>query len=362
MKPIRSTPTAPAPAPSSRESSAGSSSLPGRRTALVAGSVALGALLTGALLRRLRRRGLEAAQSVPLALDAETGELELMEGRVRFYRRAGEGVPIVLLHSINAAASSFEMQPFFEHFARRTTRPVFAMDWLGFGRSERPPVRYTPALYERQLRRFLSEHVHEPSDLVALSLGSEFAAAVAHTLPYLVRRLVLVCPTGLSRTEGGTDLRTATIRLTDAAGFFELFFDRLTRPDSLRRFYQRQVFRDTERVPEALIRYACATSQVHGAHHAPRFFVEGTLFSHASARHAYANLRLPTLILTPEAPQGLVQDFELLPDVLARNPAYLRPATVPAGLLPQWEAPDATFELTNDFLLAERTPAEAFVR
>src|SRR3954471_24952414 len=60
--------------------------------------------------------------------------------RVR-YTTMGEGPPLVLVHGIHAAASSFEMRNVFEPLSQRHT--VYALDLLGFGKSERPDVPYS---------------------------------------------------------------------------------------------------------------------------------------------------------------------------------------------------------------------------
>ena len=56
-------------------------------------------------------------------------------GRVLCYHRPGSGVPVLLLHSINAAPSAFEVSPFFATCSLQ--RPLYAPDLPGFGRSER---------------------------------------------------------------------------------------------------------------------------------------------------------------------------------------------------------------------------------
>ena len=63
---------------------------------------------------------------------------------------AGSGPPLVLVHSVNAAASAAEVRPVFEHC--RATHTVFAIDLPGFGFSERAdrrddPRRMTDALH-----------------------------------------------------------------------------------------------------------------------------------------------------------------------------------------------------------------------
>lgn len=320
------------------------------RKALVTGSVALGAYLTGAVARWVRRSTLYRPEALPPALEAPVHEQELMEGQARFYARDGVGVPLVLLHSFNAAASSYEMKPIFEHLAATTERPLYALDWLGFGLSDRPPVRYRPTLYQRQLRRLLSEYVNAPADVVALSLGGAYAAVVASASSFLVRKLALVSPTGLSAGQHSSLAQRALLGLADGAGAFELFFYRLTRRDSLRRFYARQVFLEDAEVPNGLVNYAFLTTHVRGAHYAPRRFIDGTLFLGEETRNAYLHLPRPTLIVVPEQTNGLIQSFDALDEIAAQNDTYIRAETLPSGLMPQWETPDALFPLLDDFL------------
>ncbi len=321
-----------------------------RTKALITGSVAVGALLTGAVLEKSRRTKFPSAGQLPPALDAEVGELELMEGKARFYKRPGSGTPIVLLHSINAAASSFEMKPFFEHFASQTSRPVYALDWFGFGRSERPPVHYRPGLFQRQLRRFLSEDVQEPSDVVALSLACEYAATIANAFPFLVRKLVCVSPTALGEDTEASLLQRSLIEVASGIGAFELFFARLTSEESIKGFYQRQVFAENANIPEELVRRAYLTSHVRGAHHAPRWFVEGALFMNEYARRAYAKLKAPSLFIIPEKAPGTVQRFDRLEEIVSANPDMIQVQRIQTGLLPQWEDPEAVNAMIESFL------------
>ena len=320
----------------------------GRKTALVTGSVALGAVITSSLFRRLRHLKLKSPKELAPAIDSDTGSMEVMEGRARFYRRDGTGIPLVLLHSINAAASSYEMKPIFDHLAKETQRPIYALDWLGFGRSDRPPVRYSRSVYERQLRRFLSEHVHQPADLIALSTAAEYTAEVARSLPYLVHRLVLISPTGLSNKAATASWRRALVSASSSVGAFEIFYYRLTRPQILRRFYEHQVFLGSE-VPQNLVQYASETTLVVGAHHAPRYFIQGDL-DRGGGMSLYQDLRVPTLVLAPEEDSNLVQRFDMLGDLEQRNPEFIHIERVPSGLMPQWEVPYHCFDAIDRFL------------
>ena len=320
------------------------------RTALIAGAVAAGTYLAGAAARWWQRSRLHPPEQLPKAVDAEARTFELMEGRTNYYVRPGTGTPLVLLHSFNAAASTHEMKPIFEHLAATTGRPLYALDWLGFGRSARPDANYRPALFQRQLRRFLSERVQAPADVIALSLGAEYAALVTHAVPTLVRRLVLLNPTGLDYERGPSSIGRFFVQAAHRVGAFELVFYRLTQRPTLRRFYERQVFLDPTRIPDALVEYAHTTTHATGAHHAPRRFVDGTLFPHAADALVYARLYRPTLLVTPKDASGTIQRFDRIADVLVQNTRDLRHERVPSGLLPHWEDPALLFPILDDFL------------
>jgi pimeloyl-ACP methyl ester carboxylesterase len=309
-----------------------------------------GAYLGLALTRRVLEERAPAPETLPPALQAPTRTLERPEGGVNLYVREGTGTPIVLVHSFNAAASSREMKPIFEHLAAATDRPVVAMDWLGFGRSARPDRDYTPEVYLGQLYDVLDDAVEGPADVVALSLGCEYAAHVALQAAPLVRRLVLIAPTGLTADRGPSSVGKIMLSAAARTGLFDVLFYRLTRRASLRSFYERQVFLDPGAIPNSLLHYATVTTHAKGAAHAPLRFVDGSLFLDDVAGGIYSRLYRPTLLLTPADPAPTVQRFDRLPKVLEANPRDLQHAVLPGGLLPQYEAPDAFFEALDGFV------------
>ncbi len=320
------------------------------RTGWAVGAGVAGTAAGLALARRWVRRGLSAPSSLPRAINAATKTLEGPGGRMNLYARDGRGTPILLLHSFNAAASPFEVRPIFDRLADATDRPVYALDWLGFGRSAREDRAYTPELYHEQLFHVLDGHLEQPADLIGLSLGCEYAARAALQAAATVRRLVLIAPTGLTTRRGPSTIGRAGIGVAAATGVFELLFYRLARRSSLRDFYERQVFLDPGAIPDALVNYAYVTSHARGAHHAPRRFIDGTLFLDDVADAVYSRLYRPTLLLTPEDPAPTVQRFDRLPEVLAANGRDLTHRALPGGLLPHWETPEPFFEALMEWI------------
>ena len=334
------------------------SRLSSRRKALVTGSVAIGALVTGAVLEKARHRKYPLSVRLPRAVDGAVRELEIMEGITRFYYREGEGTPLVLVHSINAVGSSFEMKPIFDHFAANTNRPIYSIDWFGFGKSDRPPVMYAPGLYQRQLRRTLSECVGEPADVVAFSLSSEYAATVANAFPFLFRRLVLIAPTAMGPSSEPPRFQRTLVSAAGTAGIFELMYSRLTSREALRAFYGKNVFSSGATVQDDLVDYSFLTSHIRGAHFAPKRFIQGALFMRDYATRGYRNLSTPTLVLVPERTGSSLQQFELA-DEVARSNSNVHVERYPSGLMPQWEDAARVNELLEQFFSGSPETAPA---
>lgn len=323
------------------------------RPLIATGAVAAGTYAGLSAARWWHRRTLSPPNMISPALDWDSRTLETDDGRSHCYVRPGSGPPMVFLHSFNAVGSSFEMKPIAEHYAATTTRPLYAVDWLGFGRSDRPDCTYTPSLYADQLYQVLTDLVDAPADLVGLSLGCEYAAWMGLQAAPQVRRLALISPTGLTSPRGPSAMSRLALALAGPTGLFDFAFYQLTRRSSLRSYYERQVFLHAEDVPDDLLDYAETTAHAQGAPHAPRHFVEGRLSLHNVAGDVYSRLYRPTLFLTPSTPGPTVQSFDLLPTLLDQNTHHLSHKTTPGGLMPQWDTPTPLFEALDAFLLPE---------
>jgi pimeloyl-ACP methyl ester carboxylesterase len=281
---------------------------------------------------------------LPTAIDAPYRTLDSSRaGRLRYYEdRSGSGPPLVLVHSINAAPSAFEMRPLFERF--RSKHPVYALDLPGFGHSERSNRRYTPELFADAIADLLVQTVRVPAHVVAFSLSAEFAARVALSQCELVASLALISPTGFSRRP----LPSATLsdRLHKGLSLPLLsqgLFDVLTSRPSIRYFLS-QAF--VGEVPPELIEYAYATSHQPGARYAPLYFLSGQLFTPQAIDRLYANLQLPVLVIYDRDPNV---SFDLLPGFVSGRENWHAVRITPTLGLPHWEKTAETAEAMEQF-------------
>jgi pimeloyl-ACP methyl ester carboxylesterase len=133
------------------------------------------------------------------------GEIVLHGHRV-FYRSAGSGPVIVLVHGITSTSGTWaNVLPYLaEHFT------VIAPDLLGHGESAKPRGDYSLGAYASGVRDLLIALGHERATFVGHSLGGGVAMQLAYQFPEHCDRLALVSSGGLGR-EIGLLLRAATI-------------------------------------------------------------------------------------------------------------------------------------------------------
>ncbi len=262
-----------------------------------------------------------------------------------FYKVDGDGPPVLLVHGINAAASSDEMRAPFTGLSQ--AHRVYAIDLLGFGLSDRPGRAYTAADYVDLIDDFLRDVVQQPAAIIASSLSAAYAIAVAARAPERVTSLILICPTGLQRLADppGTRQRLigAILRLPVlGSGLFNLL---VSRP-MLRYFLVERTYADPGRVTEKLLDAYSCTSHQDGARYAPAAFLGGAL--NLSVRETYPSLARPVQIVWGrEAKITPVSDANLF---IRARPASRLKVFDRAGLLPHDECADEFLELARQVL------------
>lgn len=115
------------------------------------------------------------------------------------YLEAGEAAKptIILLHGLGANAESWQ-NPFASNIAALSVNyRVIALDQIGFGKSDKPLLKYRVATYVDFLDKFMAELRIEKASLVGNSMGGWVAALTAIKYPTRVEKIVLADAAGL---------------------------------------------------------------------------------------------------------------------------------------------------------------------
>jgi pimeloyl-ACP methyl ester carboxylesterase len=252
--------------------------------------------------------------SLPNLIGGEEGTYTWQGHQVAFTRR-GHGPAMLLVHSIHAAAWSYEWRRNVDILAREYT--VYTIDLLGFGRSDRPPLHYSARLYVSLLLDFVREVVGGPCALVGSSLGAAFVVAAAARDAERFPAVVLVGPVGITRLStppmAVNDATHALIRSRFAG---EALFNALVTKPSMG-FFLRQTYQDDRHLTDEVLDAYWQTAHQPGARYAAAAFVGMQL--NLNVREAARRLEQPVLIAwgeqAKEVPKTELEAYqELVPD------------------------------------------------
>jgi alpha/beta hydrolase family protein len=295
-------------------------------------------------------------KELPAPVSGQRHEIGGPVGRLTYYSAApeidGKFPPLLLIHSINAAGSAYEIQPLYEHY--RQSRTVYALELPGFGHSERGRRIYSVRMMTDAILTMVGEiqnvHGRVPIDALAVSLSSEFLARAVTETPLGFRSLALVSPTGFRLRDANAKWRDGTRAMPWLHGLFEFplwsegFFRLLTSHASIR-YFLRKTWGSPD-IDEGLVEYDYLTTHQPGARHAPYYFVSGYLFSRDVLR-LYHSLTLP--VWMAHGVRGDFVDYANKTQVEGRANWTIH--VFPTGAMPHFEA-KAAFLRTYDAFLA----------
>jgi pimeloyl-ACP methyl ester carboxylesterase len=297
------------------------------RKIVLSGGALIGA---AAAYNAFARKGVDKLSNL---IGGEDGGFEWRGYRIAFTKR-GSGPPILFIHGIHAAAWSYEWHDNVDYFARTNT--VYTIDLLGFGRSDRPPIRYSARLYISLISDFVHQVVGEPCVLVATSLSAAYAIVLAARDPQRFPAIALIAPTGLVRLHKTAGIGGEAGRLaveTPIVG--TAMFNSLVAHRNIRRWLEKTYVEDSI-VTDDLVDIYYWTSHQLGARHAPAAFISGHL--NIDVRQALRRLSQPTLLIWGE--EGSITPIEEFRGFRAVKPDLELAVLTPAGDLPHDERPD----------------------
>ena len=185
------------------------------------------------------------------------------------YTVMGEGSPLVLVHGFGASIGHWRKNiPFLASGGYR----VFAIDLLGFGGSDKPPLNYTMELWSELLKDFQAAHIQAPTVFIGNSIGALLSLMAIALHPETAAGAVLInCAGGLSHRphELNPPLRVAMSafnRLVRSRITGEVIFNRVRQKAQIRRTLL-QVYRNREAVTDELVDLLYAPSCDPGAQH-----------------------------------------------------------------------------------------------
>jgi 4,5:9,10-diseco-3-hydroxy-5,9,17-trioxoandrosta-1(10),2-diene-4-oate hydrolase len=119
--------------------------------------------------------------------------IKIGEINTRYWCLGDRGSTLILIHGFGASVEIWQHNI----WALSQQHRVYALDLVGFGRTDKPPGPYDPPVFIRFMDDFMNALDIRSASLVGLSLGGGIALKYAVDFPNKVEKLVLVDSAGL---------------------------------------------------------------------------------------------------------------------------------------------------------------------
>jgi pimeloyl-ACP methyl ester carboxylesterase len=313
------------------------------KKAAVAGGTSLAAAAT---LNALASRGVAPLENL---IGGEEGFFTWRRHRIAYTCR-GSGRPLLLVHGIHAGAWSFEWRDIADALA--TSYTVYTIDLLGFGRSDRPGIKYTAALLQGLIADFTARVIREPCTLVASSLAAAHVLSLAARDTERFPSVVVSVPIGIAQLRDEPTLTGDAMRmLVESPIVGTSIYNALVTRSALRQLLE-SLYANRKHVTPDLVDVYYASSHQPGAKHALAALLSGQL--NVDVRHALRRLHQPALVIWGKRARRT-------PVEQAHSYRVLKPDTRlevidDCGDLPHDERPGPFADLVLDFLAERQAP------
>jgi pimeloyl-ACP methyl ester carboxylesterase len=221
--------------------------------------------------------------NITLAQTAAPAEKQIeVFGQKIYYREAGSGPTVILLHGLGADASQWT-----QTIAALAPRyHVYALDQIGFGKSDKPMINYRVATLVSFLREFYNQAGIAKATLVGNSLGGWTAAAFTISYPDKVEKLVLVDAAGYSPERTGLPKPTREMMMALNA----------STPEGMKTTLDLVLY-NKQLITEPFIKQAFADKLRHNDGYTINMFIESFLRGEDQLDGKVGAIKVPTLIV-----------------------------------------------------------------
>jgi pimeloyl-ACP methyl ester carboxylesterase len=313
----------------------------------LADALKLGGLLTGATLAAAAIANAVIAWNAPRAGGRLSGAFQrtpLRYGDAAYFV-SGRGTPVLLLHAPRVGSSSIEWEENFAALAQNHT--VYALDFLGWGLSDKPNHILRPRDYAEQIRHFAQDvmgvRAAEKCAVIASGAACPFALLAIEEAPELFSKIALICPPSVEEIpesipdESGDECpekQSATYRALMLPILGQAAMNWISSRARLETLARQELFFDKTRVTPGAISRMHINAHQPGSQNALAAKTAGLL--QTDWRAAWSHLEIPALLVWGRNAPGIAT----IPEWLALQPNAQLEVFDDAMLLPHVERAD----------------------
>ncbi|MBQ7954846.1 MAG: alpha/beta fold hydrolase [Lachnospiraceae bacterium] len=179
---------------------------------------------------------------------SENNYYEWRFGKIR-YTKKGNGTPILLLHDLTVGSSNYEFHSIINSLSK--DHEVYAIDFLGYGLSDRPNMTFTNFLYVQLISDFIKNVIGKRTDIIATGDAAPVSIMACHNDFDLINKMIFINPTGLFDLNKIPSKRTKALKLLfDSPIIGTLLYNHLTSKTAIEKTFREEYFYDSYKIQE----------------------------------------------------------------------------------------------------------------
>ena len=265
-----------------------------------------------------------------------------------FYKKAGAGKPLLLIHDLVTASSSYEWNQLIGKLSENYT--VYSIDLLGCGRSHKPNLTYTNFLYVQLLTDFIKSVIGHRTDVIATGSSCPFVITTCSNNPDLFDKLILINPDSVSKCN---QIPTKYIKgykfLIDCPVIGTLIYNIANSRKSITEKFLTENFANPCLISPETISIYHESAHLGDSSAKALYSSIKSNYTRLSINYALKNIDNSMFIIGGEY-EKRIQDT--ISEYMTCNPAVEYEILKDTAHLPQLEQPDKTYRLISDILSA----------
>ncbi|PKM54417.1 Alpha/beta hydrolase [Petrocella atlantisensis] len=263
-----------------------------------------------------------------------------------FYTVQGRGSSLLLIHDTSADSSSYEYNKLIDTLAKN--HRVYALDLIGYGKSDKPKITYTAYLFVQLLLDFRKNVIREKTSVLTSGRSNAYATMACLQNPEVFNSLIFINPgdfDDLSRNPKRKDKLNKFLIELPVIGttFYNIMFSRLMIRRSLKnKFYNPihlklayiDTFREAAHLSGSASKYTYASDLCH--------------FNNVNIKEAISKINNNIFIIqgtrTNSDYEALINNYKSL------NPAIESSTIDRSKNYPHLEKPESTLEVLMVYL------------
>lgn len=307
----------------------------------------LTALAAGAI--HLTNRFIDAAASMKNMLTVDKGTFYKWKNGTVYYSKYGFGSPILLVHDLNPASSSFEWSKLIHKLEKNHT--VYTIDLLGCGRSDKPYLTYTNYLYVQLITDFIKEIIKEKTTIISTGKSCSFTIMASHMEKDLFHEVICINPESLEEcSEGSSNIDRVRKWFMETPILGTFIYNIEMSHKNIDMLFRSQYYKRSQLIPSKFEDIYFESSHLDRSHGK---YLLGSIYgkyTNISITHALPKLEKPIHIIGSRDYRNMV---DIVNSYVQHNSNIETVFLSNCKLLPQLEVPDKLHQVIETFLTQE---------